>query len=231
MFFGGIQKVSLIDYPSKVATTLFTIGCNFLCPYCQNPELVLKDLIKKHLRISEKEVLEFLKERRGLIEGICITGGEPLIHFLDLKNFLKKVRKIKYSIKLDSNGSFPERLEELIKEGLVDYVALDVKAPKEKYFLVSSIKDVWKKIEKSIKILKESKLDYEFRTTLAPFLQKEDILKIVEWIKPAKAYYLQRFQSKKVLDKNLLNTEGIKEEEIKEIIEKIKPFFEICQIR
>jgi pyruvate formate lyase activating enzyme len=231
MDFGGFQKVTLVDYPQKIAATLFTIGCNFSCPYCQNPELVLKDLIEEQPKISEKEVLIFLKERTGLLEGVCVTGGEPLLHFQELKKFLKKVKKLGYLVKLDHNGSLPEKMEILIKEGLVDYIALDVKAPKEKYNFLTSIKDIWQKVDKSIKILKESKINYEFRTTLAPFLDEKDILKIVDWIKPARAYYLQRFQSKKVLDKNLLNKEGLKEEEVEKIIQTIKPFFEFCQIR
>jgi len=231
MDFGGFQRVTLVDYPQKIAATLFTIGCNFLCPYCQNPELVLKDLTEKQPKISEKEVLNFLKERKGLLEGVCVTGGEPLLHFQELKNFLKKVKKLGYLIKLDHNGSLPAKMEILIKEGLVDYFALDIKAPKEKYNFLTPIKNIWQKVDKSIKILKKSKIDYEFRTTLAPFLDEKDILKIVDWIKPARAYYLQKFQSKKVLDKNLLNKEGLKEEELEKIIQKIKPFFEFCQIR
>ncbi|MGB9680750.1 MAG: anaerobic ribonucleoside-triphosphate reductase activating protein [Minisyncoccia bacterium] len=231
MDFGGFQKITLVDYPQKVACTVFTLGCNFRCPYCQNPELVLENLIQQQPRISEKEVIDFLKERKGLIEGICITGGEPLIHYQTIKKFFKKVKEIGYFIKLDHNGSFPERLKELIKEKLVDYVALDVKAPKEKYFLLANIRNIEKNIDQSIKILKKEKIEYEFRTTLAPFLTKNDIMKIVDWIKPARAYYLQKFQSRKVLDQNLLGEKGLGEEEVKNIIKEIKDFFKICELR
>lgn len=235
MEFGGFQKITLIDYPNKIACTLFTLGCNFSCFYCQNPELVLKDLIRKQPKIKEEEVLDFLKERQGLIEGVCITGGEPLIHFDALKKFLKKVKNLGYAIKLDHNGSCPKELEELIKKGYLDYVALDVKAPKEKYNLLTGVKDITKKVDQSIKVLKNGKIDYEFRTTLAPFLNKEDIFKIVDWIKPARAYFLQKFQSQKILNPNFYQQIGFKEiitdQELKEIQEKIKDNFLIFKIR
>lgn len=231
MEFGGFQKLTLIDYPQKIACTLFTLGCNFQCFYCQNPELVLKDLIKKQPKISEKEVLKFLKEKRGLIEGVCITGGEPLIHFSSLKIFLKRIKKMGYKVKLDHNGSFPERLKELIDKGYLDYVALDVKAPKEKYFLLTNFKNVSEKVDECVKILKKEKIEYEFRTTLAPFLNKEDIFKIVDWIKPARAYYLQKFQPRKILNPDFSYQEIITDKDLEEIKEKIKNNFSIFQIR
>ncbi|TSA55631.1 anaerobic ribonucleoside-triphosphate reductase activating protein, partial [bacterium] len=134
MLFGGLQKTTLVDYPGKVAATIFTTGCNFRCPYCHNPELVLPELIKKQPKITEKEILDFLKERQKLLEGVCITGGEPTIQS-DLIDFIKKVKDLGFLVKLDTNGSCSDVLNSLIERELIDYVAMDIKAPKQKYEL------------------------------------------------------------------------------------------------
>jgi len=230
-FFGGLEKTTLVDYPGKIAATVFTLGCNFRCPFCQNPELVKEDLIKQQPRISEEEVINFLKKRRGLLEGLCLTGGEPLLWNKELRGFLKKIKELGFLIKLDHNGSFPEELEDLIDKKLVDYVAMDVKAPKNKYYLLTEQKNIESKIEKSINLLKEGKIDYEFRTTLAPFLSQDDLQEIINWIKPARAYYLQLFRSEKVLDQSLKGKKGLEEEEAKKIIEANRSFFEIFELR
>lgn len=231
MIFGGLQKTTLIDYPKKVAATVFTVGCNFYCPFCHNPELVNPILIKKQPIISEKEVLEFLKERQGMLEALCITGGEPTLQ-KDLKNFIKKVKKLNYLVKLDTNGSNPFILKELIKEKLVDYVAMDIKAPLEKYHLYTKGVNFTQEIKHSINILKNSSIDYEFRTTLDPLnLTENDILKIAELIKGAEAYYLQRFKNIKTLSPDYKNIPSFKEEKINQILDKIKPFFKICAVR
>lgn len=231
MFFGGLQKTTLVDYPKKVAATVFTVGCNFYCPFCHNPELVEPSLIKKQPLISEKEVLEFLKERQGLLEALCITGGEPTLQ-KDLKDFIKKVKKLGYLVKLDTNGSNPIVLKELIQEKLVNYVAMDIKAPLEKYHLYTKGIDFTQEIKKSIKILMNSSIDYEFRTTLDPLnLTEEDILNIAQLIKGAKAYYLQQFHNFKTLDYNYQEAKPLKEERILQLIEKIKPLFKTCALR
>ena len=141
MLFGGLQKTTLVDYPGKVAATIFTTGCNFRCPYCHNPELVLPELIKKQPKITEKEILDFLKERQKLLEGICITGGEPAIQ-PDLIDFVKKVKDLGFLIKIDTNGSCPDVLNNLIEEKLIDYVAMDIKAPKEKYEILVKTREL-----------------------------------------------------------------------------------------
>jgi len=231
MYFGGLQKLTLIDYPGKLAATIFTLGCNFRCPYCHNPELVLPALIEKQPKISEEEVLNFLKERKGLLEGLCLTGGEPLL-YPELKDFIKKVKALGYFIKLDTNGSFPEYLKDLIKEKLIDYAAMDIKAPKEKYHLFTLNKVPLEKINRTIEIIKEGKIDYEFRTTLTPeLLTEEDILKIGEWLKPAKKYFLQQFKAIKTLDKDFLKKKPWPEDKVLALKEKLKPYFEICEIR
>ena len=231
MLFGGLQKTTLVDYPGKVAATIFTAGCNFRCPYCHNPELVLPELIKKQPKITEKEILDFLKERQKLLEGICITGGEPTIQS-DLIDFIKKVKDLGFLVKLDTNGSCPDVLNSLIERELIDYVAMDIKAPKQKYELFVEDENIVENIDKSIELLKQDKVDYEFRTTLAPnILEEQDILAIADWIKFAPRYFLQRFQNDKVLNEEFKNLQPWSEPRIKTILKKIKPYFSECDIR
>ena len=219
MKIGGLQKLTLIDYPGKIACTVFLCGCNFRCRWCYNPELVLPEKIKKQPQILEKEFFDFLKSRRGLLEGVCISGGEPTIH-KDLPNFIKKIKKLGYLIKLDTNGSNPEVLKKLINGNLLNYIAVDIKEFKEK------------NLEKSIKILKESKIEYEFRTTVVPIvLDKKKILKIARWLTPAKRYYLQNFRPEKTVDLKFEKIKPYPNEYLLEIQKAIAPFFEICQIR
>jgi len=231
MLFGGLQKTTLVDYPGKVAATIFTAGCNFCCPYCHNPELVLPELIKKQPKITEKEILGFLKERQKLLEGICITGGEPTIQS-DLIDFIKKVKDLGFLIKLDTNGSCPGVLNSLIEGQLIDYVAMDIKAPKEKYNIFVEDEKIIENIDRSVELLKKDKVDYEFRTTLAPnILEEQDILIIADWIKFAPRYFLQRFQNSKVLNEKFKDLEPWSEQRIKIILKKIKPYFPQCDIR
>lgn len=198
MEIGGLQKVTLIDFPGRLAATVFLMGCNFRCPWCYNPELVLPEKIKKQLKIPEKTLFSFLKERKGLLEGVCLTGGEPTIN-KDLPEFIRKVKKLGFLVKLDTNGSNPEMLKKLIDKNLIDYVAMDVKLPKEKYFKILGQNP--KKIEESIKILKENKIDYEFRSTILPAVHpEEDVVKMAKWIRNAKIYYLQQFRPEKTVD-------------------------------
>ena len=198
MRIGGLQKVTLIDYPGKIACTVFLIGCNFRCPWCYSKELVLPEAIKKHPKISKKYFFDFLKKRKGLLEGVVICGGEPTIN-KELPNFIKKIKKLGYPVKLDTNGSNPKMLKELIDEKLIDYVAMDVKLPKEKYFKILGQNP--KKIEESIKILKESKMGCEFRSTILPAVyHEEDVVKMAKWIRNTKIYYLQQFRPEKTID-------------------------------
>jgi len=231
MEIGGLQKLTLIDYPGKLACTAFLINCNFRCPFCYASELVLPEKIKNQPRIPEKDFFNFLKERKGLLEGAVICGGEPCIN-KELPQFLKKIKKLKYSVKLDTNGSNPEMLKTLISKKLIDYAAMDIKAPQEKYEKVAGKKINIKNIEKSIKILKEGKVDYEFRTTLAPnLLKKEDILKIARWISGAPNYYLQNFRPEKTINPRFEKIKPYPQEYLLEIQKAISPFFDICQIR
>lgn len=200
MIFRGLQKTTLIDYPGKVACTLFVDKCNFRCPFCQNPLLVLE---KETNVIMEHEVLAFLKKRKKVLQGVCITGGEPTLHY-ELKEFLPKVKALGYKIKLDTNGSMPAFVRELIDAKLIDYVAMDIKAPLKKYDVAAGVDVNKQAIKESIALLLEARVDYEFRTTVVPtIVELEDMHKIGELIRGAKAYYLQQF----INDVPLLNPE------------------------
>ena len=181
MNIGGFQKVTLIDYPGKIAATVFTVGCNFLCPYCHNSELVDPEKIKNQPRVSEREILEFLATRQGLLEGVCVTGGEPTLQN-DLPEFIKRIKNLGFLVKLDTNGSNPQVLENLLAKNLVDFVAMDIKAPLEKYKKVVGDKVILANIQRSTELARSAP-DYEFRTTVLPsLLSSKDILSIVRWL-------------------------------------------------
>jgi len=228
MKIGGIQKTSLLDYPDKISAIIWTVGCNFRCPFCYNRDIVEG----KTEIIPEEEVLSFLKKRKGLLEGLVITGGEPLLH-KDITDFLEKVKKLGYPIKIDTNGSFPEKLKELIDKKLVDYISMDVKAPKNKYSQLTGKKIDIKKIQKSIKLIQNSDIDYEFKTTFVPtLLTKEDIIKIGEWLKGSKKYFLQQFKNDtSLISSQLKKISPYPKEDLWDVLEKIKPFFQECYIR
>lgn len=191
MLIKGLQKLTLLDYPGKMACTVFTAGCNFRCPFCHNASLVTN--IDEE-RISEEEFFSFLQKRQGIIEGICVTGGEPTLQ-PDLKEFLKKIKDLGYSVKLDTNGYRPEVLKDVVNSGLVDYVAMDIKNSQSKYALTVGLDSLdIDKINESVEFLMSGVVDYEFRTTIVKELHTEDdIQDIVSWIKDAKKYFLQGF--------------------------------------
>lgn len=229
---GGLQKTTLIDHPGHISATVFLIGCNFCCPFCYSSELVLPEKIKLQPRISEKEFFDFLKDRKRLLEGVVICGGEPTIH-KDLPDFIKKIKELGYLIKLDTNGSNPRMLEKLIDEKLIDYVAMDIKASREKYNTAAGIKVNMNDIEKSVKILKKEKIEYEFRMTVVPTIHttKEDIVKIAKWIGPAKKFYLQNFRAEKTINPKFEKIKPYSKDFLLEIKKEISQFFEICEIR
>lgn len=229
----GLQEFTLIDYPGHLACTLFLYGCNFKCGFCHNPELVLSPVGKDY---TENEILKFLEKRKGQLEGVCITGGEPLLT-LDV-SFLKKIKDLGYKIKLDTNGSFPELLEELIKDGLIDYVAMDIKSSKDNYNKITNSDIDLKKIEKSIKII-ASLLDYyEFRTTILDDVHTEkELEEIAKWIsqlcagKP-KRYTLQGFKNQgKFIDESFKDKKDVGESHLKELQEILNEYFENVDIR
>lgn len=219
MKIAGLQKLTLIDFPGRLAATVFLSGCNFRCPWCYSRQLVLPEEIKKQPKISEKDFFDFLKERKGLLEGVVLCGGEPTIH-KELPKFVKKIKKLGYRVKLDTNGSKPEKLKKLISENLLDYVAMDIKE------LPGG------KVAQSIKILKDSGLDHEYRTTVVPTVHtKEDIMKIARCLSPAEKYYLQNFRPERTIDPKFEKIKPYPDEYLLEVQKACAPFFEICQIR
>ena len=191
MHIEAMQKLTLLDYPGKTAATLFTHGCNFRCPFCHNAGLVIR---KSELSVSEEEVLAYLDKRKKMLDGVCITGGEPLLQS-DIAEFIKKVRALGYSVKLDTNGSFPEKLKALIDEGLIDYVAVDIKNSPEKYEMTAGATNILEKVKETVNILKEGKVDFEFRTTVCGNLHTaEDMRAIGEWLQGTKNYFIQPFK-------------------------------------
>lgn len=193
MFVAGLQKLTLLDYPGKVACTVFTAGCNFRCPFCHNAPLVLPERMGKD--VTEEDVLAFLGKRVGILDGVAITGGEPLLH-KEMAGFLQKIKEMGYSVKLDTNGSFPDHLKELVKADLVDRVAMDIKNAPGLYGATVGIEgfDI-SGVEESKNFLLEGSIDYEFRTTVVKGLHtKESLTEAAEWIAGAKEYYLQQFK-------------------------------------
>jgi len=231
MQIGGFQKLTLIDYPGHLAATVFLIGCNFRCPFCYASELVLPEKIRNQPKISQKEFFNFLKERKKLIEGVVLCGGEPAVS-KGLIPLIKKIKKMEFFVKLDTNGSDPKILKKLIDAKLIDYVAMDIKGPKERYNEFTGKKIDIRKIQKSIDILKEGKVDYEFRSTIVPSLHtKEDVINMARWLSGAKRYFLQNFRPEKTIDPKFEKIKPYPQEYLLEIQRAIAPFFEVCQIR
>jgi len=228
MKIGGFQKTTLLDYPGHVAAIIWTVGCNFRCPFCYNTELVEE----KSELFSEEEILVFLEKRKDFLEGLVISGGEPFLQ-TDLKEFCKKVKKLGYKIKIDTNGTFPEKLKEFIDEKLVDYLSMDIKAPEDKYSKLSGKKVDTKKIQESIEVIKSSDVEYEFKTTFVPeMLVKKDINSIGKWLNGSDKFYLQQFKNDiPTLSSELVNLQTYSEEELIDALETVKPFFKHCDIR
>ena len=191
MKISGFQKLTLLDFPGHTACTLFTSGCNMRCPFCHNTPLVTGDAEESY---SEEEILSYLKKRQGILDGVAITGGEPLLH-KDIGDFIRKVKDTGYKVKLDTNGSRSELLEALIKDGLVDYIAMDIKNSPGKYAVTSGSEIPFSEIEKSIELIKNSGIPHEFRTTVVKeFHEAEDISEIAQLLGEKEKYYLQQFK-------------------------------------
>jgi len=224
MILGGFQKLTLIDYPGKIAATVFTVGCSFRCPFCHNPELVLGSQLSVRSNI-EKDFFEFLKKRKEKLEGICITGGEPTIH-PDLIGFIEKIKKLGFFVKLDTNGSRPDILRNIIQKKLVDFIAMDIKDSPEKYQKTSGGKADVERIKLSVKMIMNSGIPYEFRTTVVPGIHEEkDFEKIAKWIQGARAYYLQEYRETKILDPKLKKITKGKSVDLEKIRNKIQKNF------
>ena len=215
MKISGFDKLTLLNYPDKVACTIFTSGCNLRCPFCHNSGLVTNN----YNEISFDSIYEYLKKRVGILDGVCITGGEPLIH-ADIKDYIKKIKDLGYLVKIDTNGCNPKLLKELIDLKLVDYIAMDIKNIYSKYDITSGVKVNIDNIKKSISIIENGGIDYEFRTTIVKeFHSTQDIKEILSYISSNSNYYIQNFKnSNDVFNRNL---SSFSEKELVEMKNKI----------
>lgn len=221
---GGYQKLTLIDYPGKLATTVFTVGCSFRCPFCHNPELVT-EIKPLNYGDQEKEFFAHLKKRVGKLQGVCITGGEPTIQ-PDLIDFIKKVKKMGFLVKLDSNGSRPDVLKKILDAKLVDFVAMDIKNSLEKYSQTVGTKADADRIQLSIDLIRNSRLPHEFRTTVVPGIHTEkDFEKIGKWLQGEPKYYLQKYREDVILDQKLKKKTKGKKLDLEKIKQNIAPYF------
>jgi len=232
MIIGGLQRTTLLDYPGKIACIVFLAGCNFRCPWCYSSELVLPIKIAKQPRVSEKEVFDFLRERQGKLDGVVICGGEPTIN-KELVSFIEKIKVLGYTVKLDTNGTNPQMLKDLVLRKMVDYVAMDIKTTKEKYKVVFSEAKNINNIEESVDFLKQGLVDFEFRTTVVPNIHtKDDFIDIAKWIggKNIK-YYLQNFVPQKTIDPNYEKIRSYSNQWLLDVVKEISPYFKECKSR
>lgn len=231
MLIGGYQKLTLIDYPGKLATTVFTVGCSFRCPFCHNPELVT-EMKPLNYDTQEKEFVAFLKKRQGKLEGVCITGGEPTIQ-ADIIPFIKKIKKMGFLVKLDSNGSRPDVLKKIFDQKLVDFVAMDIKNSPSKYALTTGTKNVdIERVKLSVDLIRNSKVPYEFRTTVVPGLHTEkDFIEIGQWLQGSPKYYLQKYREMTILDQNLKKKTKGQKLDLQKIKKSIDQYFGEVGIR
>ncbi len=230
MFIAGMQKLTLLDFPGVVACTLFTAGCNFRCPWCHNAGLVLPEEASDRL-LESGEVLSLLEKRKGVLDGVCVTGGEPLLH-AELPDFLKRVKDLGYRVKLDTNGSFPERLEALVREKLADRVAMDIKNGPSRYAETVGLRNLdLSAVTASKDFLLSDAVDYEFRTTVVRGLHTaESLLEAADWIRGARQWFLQQFKD----SGNLIHGEGLSafsEDEMRRLLETVQQTNPAAQLR
>lgn len=223
----GLNKTTLLDYPGCVAATAFAGGCNFRCPFCHNGDLVLHSAKMKEY--SEEEILAFLNKRKNVLEGVCVTGGEPTL-YSDLPEFIAKIKAMGYKVKLDTNGSNPKMLKRLVEGKLVDYVAMDIKAPVSEYNKVCGVQVDTESVQQSVAFLKQGVIPYEFRTTVVKELHtKQDILEIGQWILGAENYYLQSYRE---TDENICKGfSAMEKEELFELEEKLNKYIKNVKVR
>ncbi len=227
MLISGLQKLTLLDFPGTVSCIVFTHGCNFRCPFCHNSSLVDGPAREE---ISENEVVDFLKSRKNILDGVVVSGGEPLLH-PDIAEFLKKVKELGYKVKIDTNGTKPEMLKKLVNDGLVDYVAMDIKNSPEQYKSATGVDGLLEAVTESKDFLLSGNVEYEFRTTVVKGIHtKEQLVSLAKWIKGAKKYYLQKYKC----SENVLNPEGLdsfSDEEMEGFLAEISSIINMSCIR
>ena len=225
---GGIQKTTLLDFPQKVAAIVFTQGCNLRCGYCHNPQLLQ---LSQNSEYSTEKFFQFLQERTGKLDGVVITGGEPTLQS-GIFDFMFKIKSMGFAIKLDTNGTNPDVVQKLIDNELIDCIAMDIKAPFEKYFQITGMNINIDNIKNSIKLIMNSGIEYEFRTTVIKSqLSTEDILEIGKTINGANLYYLQKFRSSEIYNRNLAHEISYSDEEFELLCQKLKLYIKYPKFR
>jgi pyruvate formate lyase activating enzyme len=229
---GGLEKLSLIDFPEHIAAVVFLQSCNFRCRFCYNTTLVLPNEEENPHFLSEEDFFLFLKDRIKKLDGVVISGGEPTLQ-KDLKDFIVKIKEMGFKVKLDTNGSRPDVLKELLKDNLIDYIAMDFKASFDKYEEIIGVEIDLTRIKESINIIKKSEIPYEFRTTLIPGIHKEeDIIKMAKELGKVDKWFIQKFKSDiDLIDENLKNKETFSDQELHEIAKKIREIAGNCEFR
>ena len=216
MIIEGFEKTSLLDYPGKVSAIVFTYGCNLRCPYCHNPELVTEPLKEENI-FKEEDIFSFLEKRKNKLDGVVITGGEPLIQ-KDLPRFIQKIKDLGFLVKLDTNGGYPSKLKSLLKRNLLDYIDMDVKYPKELYENGLNGGKRIKDIQESIQIVKDAGIPYSFRTTYVKSIHTvESVDEIGQMIQDADMYYIQNFRAGKTIDPSLTSILSFSKKELKDM--------------
>lgn len=219
----GLQRLSLIDYPGKLCATIFTAGCNFRCPYCYNEDIVLD--YPAMPKVPEDKIIEFLHPRLGFLDGVCVTGGEPTIH-RELPKFLGRLKSIGSLVKLDTNGSRPKALAYVMEKGLVNYIALDVKVPLDRYEETVRYRVKPEGLKETIKLIRRSGVDHEFRTTVVPgLLDGDDLEEIAMTLAGSKRYVLQQFRPGKTLCPDFKDVKPYSEAEMRQFRDRVAPYF------
>lgn len=225
MVIAGLQKTTLLDYPGKVACTVFLAGCNFRCPFCQNWEIITG----KGEDIKKEELFDFLRKRRGILDGVCVTGGEPLVN-ADIEDFISDIKALGYFVKLDTNGSFPDKLRSLVEKKLIDTVAMDVKNCPSRYAATAGCPVDLEKIDESVKFLLSDAVDYELRTTVVDELHDgKGMLELAQWIAGAKRYFLQNFKDSEAVRYG--NLTPCTDEKLNAFIDVMRPLVPLAKIR
>lgn len=228
MKLGGLQKMTLLDFPGRVACTVFTVGCNFRCPFCHNRSLVVSPAVPE---FSQDDFFAFLRKRKGLLDGVAVTGGEPLLH-PDMPAFLEKIRSLGFAVKLDTNGAFPDRLRAILEAGLADYVAMDVKNSPEKYEQTAGAAGLLPQVERSVALLLEGKTPFEFRTTLVNELHEaSDFAAIGRWIAGTERYFIQGYVDSGDILGGGERFHAASPEKAKACLEAVRPFIPGAQLR
>jgi len=233
MIVGGVQWTTLLDYPDRIAAVVFTAGCNFRCPFCHNPELVLPELVARLDSSLDESFFTELEEREGFLDAVVISGGEPTLQ-PDLPDVLARIKDLGYLIKLDTNGSQPDLLQQAIEDGLVDFVAMDIKAPPNLYDKLSGVSVNVAAIERSIAIITRRAPRYEFRTTAAPGLSHDDLIQIGDWIKSGKGYWIQEFRKpddKELVDESYREMAALRKIDLEAVWDQLRDRFDSGGVR